>query len=203
MHQYIVDHFELNDRIIHGLVIQFREDLAEIQKPNPEAYLRELCESIVSQQLSVKAASTIWGRTHSVVSDWTNPNCILSVDDDTLRSIGLSYQKIGYVKNIALAVQENTLPMLNLDTLPDEGVIQTLTQVKGIGRWTAEMFLIFTLGRNDVFSPGDLGLRNAIDRLYGTHKISPGEAQALAEKWSPYRSIASRVLWKSLDTIPA
>lgn len=198
MHPTVLDHFKHVDPIIYSLFTTHAQGLDELEKPHFTCYIRELCESIVSQQLSVKAARTIWLRSCEVV-DWNNPESILSTDEKVLRACGLSHQKISYVKNIALAVQNSSVRFEKLDTMSDEDVIAELITVKGVGRWTAEMFLIFTLCREDVFSAGDLGLRNAIDRAYKTEKIGHSAAEELAMKWSPHRSIASRVLWKSLD----
>lgn len=201
MHPTVLAHFKHVDPTIHALILTHGPDLTVLEKPHTRHYIRELCESIVSQQLSVKAARTIWLRTCEIV-DWDSAESILATENTTLRACGLSHQKISYVKNIALAVQDATVRFEQLDAMNDEEVITELITIKGVGRWTAEMFLLFTLCRDDVFSTGDLGLRNAIDKAYQTQKISQSAAEELAKKWSPHRSIASRVLWRSLDNTP-
>jgi DNA-3-methyladenine glycosylase II len=117
-----------------------------------------------------------------------------------LRGAGLSGQKVSYVKNIARGMIEGILNPLSYSSIDEAEIIAELVTIKGIGVWTAEMFLIFTLGKQDVFSIGDLGLRNAIKLHYGD--MSPAEMLDLSEKWSPYRSYASLILWKSLDNAP-
>ncbi|MBM3222566.1 MAG: hypothetical protein FJZ47_02000 [Candidatus Tectomicrobia bacterium] len=160
-----------------------------------------LCRSIIYQQLSGKAAGTIMARfleLYGTVSP--EPEAVRQTSEDTLRGIGLSRQKIAYLKDLASHVQTGTL---QLDTLPqqsDTAVIEQLVRVKGIGRWTAEMFLIFALGRLDVFPVDDLGIRKAIQQLYGYQRLpAPVTMQRHAHKWHPYRTIATWYLWRSLD----
>lgn len=198
----ILDKLETLDPILAQAGKQIRPLLTPIIKQPVENYLSDLCESIVSQQLSVKAASTIWSRTHAVIGDWNNPIQILSVELDCLRSCGLSGQKALYVKNIADAVLRHRLHLDSFDSMTDQQVIAELVNIKGIGQWTSEMFLIFSLGRQDIFSGSDLGLRNAIKKLYNLPDLTPQEAIILSEKWSPFRSTASRILWKTLDNEP-
>jgi DNA-3-methyladenine glycosylase II len=119
-----------------------------------------------------------------------------------LRAVGLSTAKTKYVKSLAQAIEERSLDLEDLRTKSDEEVITELIKIKGIGRWTAEMFLIFTLHRTDVFSVGDLGLRTAVARLYTIDRDNLSEIQKISEQWSPYRSFAARYLWKSLDNEP-
>ncbi len=160
-----------------------------------------LCRSIVYQQLSGKAAGTIMTRFLGLYEPHVLlPEVLLRTTDDTLRGIGLSRQKIAYLKDLAARVQDG---VLQLDTLPmhsDAEVIRQLTHVKGIGRWTAEMFLIFTLGRLDVFPVDDLGIRKAMQHAYGYKRLpAPVTMQRHARKWTPYRTIATWYLWRSLD----
>lgn len=166
---------------------------------NRSAFLYEdLLESIVSQQLSIKAADTIFGRVKSLFADTIpQPTMLLQTPDDTLRRAGLSYQKIAYIKSVADAFLRDLIDHRQIKKMTDEEVIAQLTQIKGVGQWTAEMILIFTLNRPDVFSLGDLGLRNAIKNLYG---ITDKEKMLqLSQTWSPYRSTASWYLWRSLE----
>jgi len=164
-------------------------------------YFLSLVESIVSQQLSVKAADTIYARFVILFDKGIiTPQNVLAKDKEQMRSVGISYQKISYIKDLAEKVIESKEIFEKIDQLSDEDVIVELTKVKGIGRWTAEMFLMFTLNRPDVFSHGDLGLRNAIQKLYNLdNRPTVEEAEEISSIWSPYRTIACRYLWKSLD----
>jgi len=160
-----------------------------------------LCRSIVYQQLSGKAAGTIMGRFLGLYEpEALTPEALLQTTADTLRGIGLSRQKIVYLHDLAGKVQDGTLQLAALPTYSDAEVMQQLTHVKGIGRWTAEMFLIFALGRLDVFPVDDLGIRKAIQRVYGYKRLpAPVTMHRHARKWMPYRTIATWYLWRSLD----
>lgn len=160
--------------------------------------LQSLIRAIVSQQLSTKAASTIYGRFLDLFNaKYPTSEEILNTPDEVLRGVGFSYQKISYVQLIATTFATNQIDPKKIKTMPDEEVIVELTKIKGVGRWTAEMILIFTLRRPDVFSIGDLGLRNAITNLYGiTDRV---EMLKLAQTWSPFRSTACWYLWRSLE----
>jgi DNA-3-methyladenine glycosylase II len=160
-----------------------------------------LCRSIVYQQLSGKAAGTIMMRFLGLYApDTLTPEALLRTPDDTLRGIGLSRQKIVYLKDLAIKVQDGTLQLAMLPMLSDAEVMHQLIGVKGIGRWTAEMFLIFALGRLDVFPVDDLGIRKAMQRAYGYKRLpAPVTMRRHARKWIPYRTIATWYLWRSLD----
>jgi DNA-3-methyladenine glycosylase II len=160
-----------------------------------------LCRSIIYQQLSGKAAGTIMTRFLGLYApDVLTPAALLRTTDDTLRGIGLSRQKIAYLKDLALQIQDGVLQLTVLPTHSDADVIRQLVGVKGIGRWTAEMFLIFALGRPDVFPVDDLGIRKAIQRAYGYKRLpAPVTMHRHARKWIPYRTIATWYLWRSLD----
>jgi DNA-3-methyladenine glycosylase II len=161
--------------------------------------MRELIESVISQQLSVKAADTIFARFVGLFKEKEFPTAemILQMDDEKIRSAGLSYAKVKYVKSVANAFVSDLIDIEKIKKQSDEEVITELTQIKGIGRWTAEMILISTLKRPDVFSIGDLGLRNAITRLYGI--TDRKEMIELAETWKPHRSTACWYLWRSAE----
>lgn len=160
-----------------------------------------LCRSIVYQQLSGKAAGTIMRRFLGLYEpDAPTPEVLLQTTADTLRGVGLSYQKIAYLHDLAGKVQDGTLRLATLPTCSDAEVIQQLLHIKGIGRWSAEMFLIFALGRPDVFPVDDLGIRKAIQRAYGyKRRPAPVTMHRHARKWVPYRSIATWYLWRSLE----
>ncbi len=164
--------------------------------------MQSLMKSIISQQLSVKAADAIYKRFIALFQneDFPSANEVLEMDDEMIRSAGLSYSKIKYVKSVANAFVSDLIDIEKVRKQSDEEVIAELTQIKGIGRWTAEMILIFTLQRPDVFSIGDLGLRNAITKLYGI--TDQKEMLDLSEKWKPYRSTACWYLWRSLENEP-
>ena len=158
-----------------------------------------LCRMIVFQQLSGKAATTIFNRFCNL-SPRKKPTAISvgKQTDKQLREVGLSRQKIAYLRDLTRTVAEKKLVFERLGKLSDEQVIEQLTQVKGIGQWTAEMYLIFVLGRPDVFSAGDLGIRTAVQKLYRLdHKKT--DYQKFSERWAPYRSVACWYLWRSLE----
>jgi len=159
-----------------------------------------LVQAIVSQQLSTKVAHTIMSRVKTLCEPTLNPEIILALPDQDLRDVGLSFRKISYLKDLADKVSQKTLDLENLPNLSDEEVTQQLTSVKGIGKWTAEMYLIFDLCRPDVFSYGDFGLSKALCALYDLKKENYSDAApTIVEKWRPYRSYACWYLWASLD----
>ena len=164
-----------------------------------------LCRAIISQQLSGRAASTITERLESLFdSGVLTPEGILATPDETLRSLGLSRQKQASLKDLASQTTDGNLQLAVLSTLNDAEVTRQLTQVRGIGVWTAEMFLIFFLGRLDVFPVGDLGIRKAIQRVYGYKKMpAVSTMHRHARKWAPYRTIATWYLWESYDGLPS
>jgi DNA-3-methyladenine glycosylase II len=164
-------------------------------------HLTALIGAIVSQQLSTKAAATIFGRFAALFPDnhISSAPAIAAFDDATLRGVGLSGQKIGYLRDLCARIADGRLDLETLEALPDDHVIERLTSVKGFGRWTAEMFLMFRLHRPDVLPAGDLGIVNAIQRLYRLRK-RPNAKRILkiGEAWRPYRSVASWYLWQTL-----
>ena len=164
-----------------------------------------LCRAIISQQLSGRAASTITGRLEALFDCGVlTPAGILATPDDTLRSLGLSRQKQASLKDLASKTLDGSLQLAALSVLSDAEVTRQLTQVRGIGVWTAEMFLIFSLGRLDVFPVGDLGIRKAIQRVYGYKKMpAVVTMHRHARKWAPYRTIAAWYLWESYDGLPS
>jgi DNA-3-methyladenine glycosylase II len=159
-----------------------------------------LAGSIVSQQLSTKAADTIWGRLQAACGGEVTAEAILKLRLPTMRKAGLSAAKSKSLKSLARAVTDGSVDFRKLKKMPEEDAIASLSRVWGIGRWTAEMFLLFALGREDIFSPGDLGLIRAMEALYGIPKDSKAAVYIeIAERWSPHRSFASRVLWRTRD----
>ena len=174
--------------------------LADSQHTDPFV---ALVHAIISQQLSTKAAATIAGRVEALLGGTLEPTRVASVSDVQLRGAGLSGQKIGYLRDLCRRIEDRSLPLDALEAMADEDVIAALTQVKGIGRWTAEMFLMFRLQRPDVLPVGDLGIVKAVQRNYRMRKVpSAARLHRLGEAWRPYRSIACWYLWASLDNVP-
>lgn len=165
-----------------------------------DQYFTDLVESIISQQLATKVATTISNRVHAVVGIDFSPTAVLATPFEKLRGAGLSTAKANYIRNIAEAwVSEQIIPS-QITLLSEEAVIQKLSAIKGVGRWTAEMFLMFCLARPDVFSVGDYGLRKAMMRAYNLSADSkPQVYLEIASQWQPHRTLASRILWKSLE----
>lgn len=163
-----------------------------------------LVRSITGQQLSTKAAATIYGRVADLYGGNTpTPQQIIDTNPDDLRAAGLSRAKAAYLRSLAEHVIDGDLPIDDLAELPDEQVYASLTAVKGLGRWTVDMFMIFHLGRPDVLPVGDLGVRKAMQTEYGLEELpKPDEMERIAEPWRPHRSLASLYLWESLDNRP-
>jgi DNA-3-methyladenine glycosylase II len=163
-----------------------------------------LARAIVGQQLSTKAAASIWAKLLDQFGGRTpTPEQILRKRRTTLRKAGLSNAKVEFLRDLAAHVKDGRLDLKRLAQLPDEDIVAELIEVKGVGRWTAEMFLIFHLGRPDVVSVGDLGIRRAVQIAYGMKELpGPEELEKLAEEWRPHRTLACLYLWRSLDNTP-
>ncbi|MCF7932581.1 MAG: DNA-3-methyladenine glycosylase [Acholeplasmataceae bacterium] len=160
---------------------------------------RSLVNIIMAQQLSSSVAAVLSRRLNEAFGHSLTPDDLLVSSGDDLRALGLSRQKVTYLKSLAEAITGGTIDFSRLKDLDDEDVINQLTTIKGIGRWTAEMFLIFSLGREDVFSVSDLGLRNAVKKLYQNDALSQSDMLLISERWRPYRSVASHYLWHIWD----
>ncbi len=199
MDKKILNHFKKNDPLLHAFSLRIGE-FKVLKKEKPENYFLKLCDTIAGQQLSGKAADAIFSRFMRLYPKGLTPGAVLKTRHEKLRGAGMSNAKAKYLKNLAQAVFSNKLRLASLDSLSDIEVIKQLVQVKGIGPWTAEMFLMFTLGRPDVFSHGDLGLRKGIKKIYGFKK-DPGikKVEKIIKKWSPYKTYASLILWESLE----
>jgi DNA-3-methyladenine glycosylase II len=163
-----------------------------------------LLRSIVGQQLSTKAARTIYGRLTDIFGGKTpSPAELLAADPEEIRGAGLSRPKVAYVRDLAEHVQDGRLHLGRLTDMPDEEVSAELTAIKGLGQWTADMFLMFHLGRPDVLPVGDLGIRRAVERAYGLDEIPDAAMlERVAEPWRPHRTLACLYLWRSLDNVP-
>ena len=176
----------------------------ERKRGRPADAYGALLRSIVGQQLSTKAARTIYGRVEELFGGRTpTPAELLKVDPELLRAAGLSYAKVAYLRDLAEHVEDGELDLQALPELSDEEISEELTAIKGLGQWTVDMFLIFHLGRPDILPVGDLGIRKAAQIEYRLKELpKPAELEAVAEPWRPYRSLACLYLWSSLDNVP-
>jgi len=186
------------DKYLKKLINRFGP--CKIRKRSSIYYFEDLVSSIVEQQLSGKAAKTIFTRVKTLLTKGNiiTPEAVLKTKDDKLRECGMSWSKVSYIKDLAKKVKEGEVDIKNLNKLSDNQIIDELIKVKGIGRWTAEMFLMFTLARPDVFPLDDLGIRKGMDKLFG-EKISKGDLNNYAESWKPFRTTASWYIWKVTD----
>ena len=196
-------HLGAHDQVLKQLIATY---------PRPtfvrhENYYQELVSSIIGQQLSVSAARAIETRFKALFSDrFPTPEQILTVDVETLRSVGFSRPKAGYVRDLAQKILDGEVRFDTLDEMTNDQIITELTKVKGIGEWTVHMFLIFCMARLNVLPIGDLGIRNGITNLYGlSTQALPIHVQSVAEKnnWQPYESVASWYIWQSLENKPS
>lgn len=180
--------------------------LIELQRPvirvPRDGYFFSLCRSIIGQQVSVAAAAAIFARFEAATG--VEPQAVLSLDDTQVKEIGLSKQKTVYLRDLAQHFVDDPDVYNHLEQATDEEVIAELTAVKGVGKWTAQMFLMFTLSRLDVFAPDDVGIQNGMKLLFGWDELpSRKELESIAERWRPYRTVACWHLWRSLDNTPA
>ena len=186
------------DSVIATLIRQHGEcGLASSQRTDP---FHALLHAIIAQQLSTKAAKTIEGRFSALFDGGPTPAAVARASDEKLRAVGLSPQKLKYVRDLCARILDESLNLDALALLTDDEVIEALTSVKGIGRWTAEMFLMFRLHRPDVLPVGDLGIVKAVQRAYKLRALpTPARLTKIGETWRPYRSVACWYLWASLD----
>jgi DNA-3-methyladenine glycosylase II len=191
-------HLSRRDPVIRDLMRTHGKcGLADAQHADP---FGALMKAIVSQQLSTKAADTIFRRLMALFAGTPTPMALAALTDTQLRAVGLSTQKLKYMRDLGTRVQDGSLPLHTLDVMSDEDVIVALTQVKGIGRWTAEMFLMFRLHRPDVLPVDDLGIVKAVQKAYGLRKTPTADRlNKIGEAWRPYRSVACWYLWRSLN----
>ena len=184
-----------NDPVIMKIIKLYSGDKMQLKN---NAFLT-LVRSVVGQQISVKAADSVWKKLEELCRDSIEPERIKSFSEDELRSAGLSRSKANYIQNIA----KSDILEVNWSNLDDEEAIDLLCKIKGIGRWTAEMFLIFHLARPNILPLGDIGLIKAIELNYNNgEKMSKEELEAYGQKWSPWCTVATWYLWRSLDPIP-
>jgi len=191
-----VNHLKKSDPVLRAIIEQVGPCRMEFSVPD----FSSLAEAIVYQQLNGKAAVTIFKRFIGLAGSPLTPEGILKLSDEQLRSVGLSRQKSLYLKDLAAKTASGELNFAQLAELSDEEVIKHLTQVKGIGVWTAHMFLMFSLRRPDVFPTGDYGVQMAIRKHYKKRKVpKPKDMEKIARVWAPYRSVACWYMWRSLD----
>jgi DNA-3-methyladenine glycosylase II len=191
-----IDHLKKSDPVLAAIIERVGPYRIEYGPPE----FHSVAEAIVYQQLNGKAAATIFKRFAALAGEPLAPEGILKLTDEQLRSVGLSKQKSSYLKDLAAKTRGGLLDFIKLGDMPDDEVIKHLTQVKGIGVWTAQMFLIFTLKRLDVLPTGDYGIQAAMKKHYRKRKMpKPKDMEKIARPWSPYRSVACWYLWRSLD----
>jgi len=191
-----IHHLRRSDPILSEIIDRVGEYRIDFRNPDFET----LVKSIVYQQLSGRVASVIFGRLLHAVHGVVTPESILKLRPSRMRTLGLSTQKTAYIRDLARHTRDGEVIFHELPGLSDEEVIERLTRVKGIGVWTAHMFLIFALRRADVLPTGDLGIRSAIRKAYKMAELpQPAEIEAIAKRWRPYCTVASWYLWRSLD----
>ena len=191
-----VIHLKKSDPVLRSII----ERVGPCRMEFGPAEFSSLAEAIVYQQLNGKAAVTIFKRFAGLAGEPITPEGILKLGDEQLRAVGLSKQKSAYLKDLATKTAAGLLDFSKLPNMPDEEVIQHLTQVKGVGVWTAHMFLIFSLRRPNVLPTGDYGVQMAVKKHYRKRKLpKPLEMEKIARAWEPYRSIACWYMWRSLD----
>ncbi len=178
--------------------------LAERRRGRPADAYGALLRSIVGQQLSTKAARSIYERLEGLYGGRApSPADLVATEPEALRAVGLSWRKVEYLRDLAARVEDGRVDLQRIGEMPDEEVTAELVQIKGLGPWTADMFMIFHLGRPDVLAVGDLGTRAAVKRAYGLPELpAPDELRRIAEPWRPHRSLACLYLWRSLDAEP-
>ncbi|RUS67824.1 DNA-3-methyladenine glycosylase [Saezia sanguinis] len=195
-------HLSKRDRIMRRLIAQYPEGCLESRG---NAFVT-LARSIVGQQISVKAAQSVWDRFVQLVpmDQWRlKPESVLSLSIEQMRSAGLSARKVEYIRDLAAHFADGKIRSAEWQQMDDEAIIAELVAVRGIGRWTAEMFLIFHMFRPDVFPLDDVGLIKGISQVYFSGEpVSRAEARELGEAWTPYRTVATWYIWRSLDPLP-
>mgnify|MGYP001250440171 FL=1 len=197
-HNIALRHLSHADKRIEKLIDKFGPPNFNLMNN----YYESLIRSIVYQQLSGKAASIIYERFLDlfVFDIYPEPKDILAVSIETLRSSGLSYQKVNYIRDLSEKWQDGTMNLTDIDSMTDEEISSELIKVKGIGQWTADMFLMFTLGRPDVFPFGDLGIQKGVMNLTNMNRLpTQKEMERKTKKWQPYRTVAAWYLWKLVD----
>lgn len=199
----IRSHFKRVDPVIYAVMENMDFDTWQSPLQNPDQYFQRLCEEIITQQLSVKVARVIRDRFIALFpSEQVTAFELLKLSDQQLRDVGMSWAKARYVKDLAQKTVDGLIDYQNIPLMTDDEVAAQLIQVKGIGQWTVDMFLMFNLGREDHFSYGDLGLKRGLKQLYGFAEYPTlEETEAIITTWLPYKSYGCFALWESLDNV--
>jgi DNA-3-methyladenine glycosylase II len=191
-----INHLKEADPVLRAII----ERIGSYRMEYGDPQFHSLAEAIVYQQLNGKAAVTIFKRLTALAGEPLTPQGILKLTNEQMRAVGLSKQKSSYLRDLAERAHSGELNFARLPELPDQDVIEHLTRVKGIGVWTAHMFLMFALRRPNVLPTGDFGVRMAIKKYYNKRKLpKPAQMEKIAKAWEPYRSVACWYLWKSMD----
>lgn len=198
-------HLKKADPVLYKAALPHAEELsgryAKKRRYSGTRLFAALAASVAGQQLSVKAADTIWARLEAACGGTVTPEAVRTLTEPAMRAAGLSAAKARTLKELSSAVLSGELDLLALKKLPEDEAVAKLSSIWGIGRWTAEMFLMFALERADVFSPGDLGLRRSMEVLYGLERgVHARELERIALAWAPHRTFASRALWRIRDS---
>jgi len=173
----------------------------DINHEPAENEFERLCTSIINQQLSTASATAVRERVFALFDDNITPEEMLNADSDDLREAGLSRTKVDYMMNAAEAFEERDFTREGLNGYTNEEVVKELTQIKGVGEWTARMYLMFVLSREDVLPLGDLGIRNGIQQIYGnSEEMTREEMRKIAERWRPYRTYAMQYIWREYES---
>ena len=193
------DHLIKKDCVLKKLILKYNSEFLVTRK-DP---FKTLVRSIVGQQISVAAAQSIWNKVEAICSLGVKPKSVLSLSFEDLRGVGLSGRKVEYIRDLAEDFHTGRINADHWYDLNDESAIEELCSIRGIGQWTAEMYLIFNLLRPDILPLGDIGLINAISLNYfDGANVSRQKAYELSEKWAPWRTVATWYLWRSIDPIP-
>ncbi|SRR5579872_2615025 len=191
-----LNHLKKSDPVLAGII----ERVGPYRMNYGIPAFEHLAESIVYQQLNGKAAATIFARVEALAGQPLTPERILALTEAQMRAAGLSKQKLSYIRDLAAKTHDGTVQFAHIPNMTDEQVIEHLTQIKGIGTWTAHMFLMFALRRPNVLPTGDYGIQTAIKKAYKKRKLpKPAHMMKIAKAWEPYRSVACWYLWRSLD----
>lgn len=194
--QHAIDHLKRSDPVLSAIIDRVGDYGIQFREPDFET----LVKSIVYQQLSGRVASVIFGRLAAAARPKMTPESVLKLRPSRMRKLGLSTQKTAYIRDLARHTRDGRVVFGELHGLSDQDVIERLTKVKGVGVWTAHMFLIFALQRHDVLPTGDLGIRNAIRKAYGMAELpTPAEMETMAASWRPFCTVASWYLWRSQE----
>ncbi|MBI3630931.1 MAG: DNA-3-methyladenine glycosylase 2 family protein [Candidatus Sungbacteria bacterium] len=200
--KHIQKHFWREDPLVHKILADMEWELLEPAEKNSAGFFNRLCREIISQQLGSGAARAIVARFRKLFPRGrATPGRVLTMTEGQLRAVGMSWAKARSLRDLASKIQTQEIRFDRFPDAEDEAIIAQLVKIKGIGRWTAEMFLIFTLGREDVFSSGDLALQKGLRHLYGYRRTRTEKSRGdIIARWRPYRSYASLALWHVMDS---